>query len=138
MPFRLGFFQINGRHGEEAVRRAGNVGPRKKAYGKYRFLRMSLWLRSRSAMMPMEVQLWRIEDEGLYEASSETLDSERLLRKWIEQDVALVASELLVIGSEVTAARIPRIKRAGTERGSEETQIESQHGASTACVTGET
>ncbi len=52
--------------------------------------------------MPEEVRLWQIEnDKKLHECTRSPLDLESRLEDWIEHDVSILASNLIVIGRQV-------------------------------------
>ncbi len=47
------------------------------------------------------IRLWKIEDAGLREVSKSKLDLEERLEDWIETDISIISSQLLVIGRQV-------------------------------------
>lgn len=65
--------------------------------------------------MPVETNLWRIQDGGLAEAQKSQLDSEAHLHKWIETTPNLISADLLFIGSEVITAHGGRIDLLGVD-----------------------
>ena len=55
--------------------------------------------------MPEEIRLWRIEeDDRLVEYRRSGLDLESRLEVWLERDISILASNLLVIGRQVETA----------------------------------
>lgn len=51
--------------------------------------------------MPNEIQLWRIEQEKPQPIQHQKLDLEARIEKWIRDDIALINSNLLIIGQQV-------------------------------------
>ncbi|MGI5819535.1 MAG: hypothetical protein ACOX9R_15705 [Armatimonadota bacterium] len=52
--------------------------------------------------MPVETRVWEIEGRELRPTESTSLDAEELLQEWIEGDIGIIDTDLLVIGKEVT------------------------------------
>ena len=52
--------------------------------------------------MPEQIRLWKVEPEDrLEELERRKLDLEARLEVWIQRDISIVSSELLVIGRQV-------------------------------------
>jgi hypothetical protein len=52
--------------------------------------------------MPQAIRIWQIADEVPSELKTSTLDLESRLEGWLEQDIGMLAPDLLVIGKQVT------------------------------------
>lgn len=52
--------------------------------------------------MPVETRLWEIDGGRLNPTEASSLDAEELLQGWLQEDIGIIDSALLVIGKEVT------------------------------------
>lgn len=52
--------------------------------------------------MPVETRMWEIDGENLRPTQATNFDEERLLQKWLQDDIGILDDDLLVIGKELT------------------------------------
>ena len=51
--------------------------------------------------MPQDIKIWEVDNKKLKEISRSKLDLEERLENWIENDVSIIADDLLIIGRQI-------------------------------------